>query len=111
MYLEGSDQHRGWFQSSLLEAAGYKSEPPFKEVLTHGFIVDEKGRKMSKSEGNDIKVNDALKQYGADVLRLQRPATHIGRFGIRFGTYWGICMTLIRGRICASRLRIRLMRG
>ena len=70
MYLEGSDQHRGWFQSSLLEASGYKSEPPFKEVLTHGFIVDEKGRKMSKSEGNDIKVNDALKQYGADVLRL-----------------------------------------
>ena len=70
MYLEGSDQHRGWFQSSLLEAAGYKSEPPFKEVLTHGFIVDEKGRKMSKSEGNDIKVEAALKQYGADVLRL-----------------------------------------
>ncbi len=70
MYLEGSDQHRGWFQSSLLEAAGYKAEPPFKQVLTHGFVVDEKGHKMSKSEGNDIKVNDALKQYGADVLRL-----------------------------------------
>ncbi len=70
LYLEGSDQHRGWFQSSLLEAAGYKSQPPFKQVLTHGFIVDEKGRKMSKSEGNDIKVNDALKNYGADVLRL-----------------------------------------
>ena len=70
MYLEGSDQHRGWFQSSLLEASGYKAVPPFKEVLTHGFIVDEKGRKMSKSEGNDIKVADALKQYGADVLRL-----------------------------------------
>ncbi len=70
MYLEGSDQHRGWFQSALLEAAGYKPVPPFKEVLTHGFVVDEKGRKMSKSEGNDIKVADALKQYGADVLRL-----------------------------------------
>jgi isoleucyl-tRNA synthetase len=70
MYLEGSDQHRGWFQSSLLEASGYKSVPPFEQVLTHGFIVDEKGRKMSKSEGNDIKVNDALKQFGADVLRL-----------------------------------------
>ncbi len=70
MYLEGSDQHRGWFQSSLLEAAGYKSEPPFKQVLTHGFVVDEKGRKMSKSEGNDIKVADALKRYGADILRL-----------------------------------------
>jgi isoleucyl-tRNA synthetase len=70
MYLEGSDQHRGWFQSSLLEASGYKKAPPFEQVLTHGFIVDEKGKKMSKSEGNDIKVNDALKQYGADVLRL-----------------------------------------
>ncbi len=70
MYLEGSDQHRGWFQSSLLEASGYKDKPPFEEVLTHGFVVDEKGRKMSKSEGNDIKVDAALKQYGADVLRL-----------------------------------------
>lgn len=70
LYLEGSDQHRGWFQASLLEASGYKSQPPFKQLLTHGFVVDEKGRKMSKSEGNDIKVADALKQYGADVLRL-----------------------------------------
>ncbi len=70
MYLEGSDQHRGWFQSSLLEAAGYRSMPPFKEILTHGFIVDSQGYKMSKSQGNDIKVSDALKQNGADVLRL-----------------------------------------
>ncbi len=70
MYLEGSDQHRGWFQSSLLEAAGYKSQPPFREVLTHGFIVDQHGKKMSKSEGNDIKVETALKEYGADILRL-----------------------------------------
>jgi isoleucyl-tRNA synthetase len=70
MYLEGSDQHRGWFQSSLLEAAGYKSQPPFREVLTHGFIVDAHGKKMSKSEGNDIKVETALKEYGADILRL-----------------------------------------
>jgi isoleucyl-tRNA synthetase len=70
LYLEGSDQHRGWFQSTLLEAAGYKAEPPYKTVVTHGFVVDEKGRKMSKSEGNDIKVADALKRYGADVLRL-----------------------------------------
>ena len=70
MYLEGSDQHRGWFQASLLEASGYKSEPPFKQVLTHGFVVDSHGRKMSKSEGNDIKVEAALKENGADVLRL-----------------------------------------
>jgi isoleucyl-tRNA synthetase len=70
LYLEGSDQHRGWFQSSLLEASGYKPVPPFKEVLTHGFVVDEHGKKMSKSEGNDIKVEAALKQYGADVMRL-----------------------------------------
>ncbi len=70
MYLEGSDQHRGWFQASLLEAAGYRDGPPFKEILTHGFIVDANGRKMSKSEGNDIKVTDALKENGADILRL-----------------------------------------
>ncbi len=70
LYLEGSDQHRGWFQATLLEAAGYKDEPPFKTVLTHGFIVDGQGRKMSKSAGNDIKVSDALKEHGADVLRL-----------------------------------------
>ncbi len=70
LYLEGSDQHRGWFQASLLEAAGYRDTPPFKQILTHGFIVDSSGRKMSKSQGNDIKVSDALKQNGADVLRL-----------------------------------------
>ncbi len=70
LYLEGSDQHRGWFQSTLLEAAGYKTQPPFKTVLTHGFIVDGQGCKMSKSTGNDIKVSDALKEHGADVLRL-----------------------------------------
>src|SRR4029079_11881778 len=70
MYLEGSDQHRGWFQSSLLEAAGYKKEPPFKQVLTHGFVVDEKGQKYSKSSGNYVPVEKLLTQYGADVLRL-----------------------------------------
>ncbi|HVX84992.1 MAG TPA: class I tRNA ligase family protein [Phycisphaerae bacterium] len=70
MYLEGSDQHRGWFQSSLLEAAGYKAEPPFKEVLTHGFAVDEKGLKYSKSSGNYVPLEQLLKQHGADVLRL-----------------------------------------
>ena len=70
MYLEGSDQHRGWFQSSLLEAAGYKSEPPFKEVLTHGFVVDDQGKKYSKSSGNYVPVEKLLTQHGADVLRL-----------------------------------------
>ncbi len=70
MYLEGSDQHRGWFQSSLLEAAGYKSEPPFKELLTHGFVVDDQGKKYSKSSGNYVPVEKLLTQHGADVLRL-----------------------------------------
>ncbi|HEY4328975.1 MAG TPA: isoleucine--tRNA ligase, partial [Phycisphaerae bacterium] len=70
MYLEGSDQHRGWFQSSLLEASGYKSEPPFKEVLTHGFVVDDQGKKYSKSSGNYVPVEKLLTQHGADVLRL-----------------------------------------
>ncbi len=70
LYLEGSDQHRGWFQASLLEAAGYRAEAPFRQVLTHGFIVDSTGHKMSKSQGNDIKVETALKEFGADVLRL-----------------------------------------
>ncbi len=70
MYLEGSDQHRGWFQSSLLEAAGYKELPPFEQLLTHGFVVDEKGMKYSKSSGNYVPVETLLKQHGADVLRL-----------------------------------------
>jgi isoleucyl-tRNA synthetase len=70
LYLEGSDQHRGWFQSSLLEAAGYKDRPPFEAVLTHGFVVDEKGQKYSKSSGNYVPVDKLLTQYGADVLRL-----------------------------------------
>jgi isoleucyl-tRNA synthetase len=70
MYLEGSDQHRGWFQSSLLEAAGCKNEPPFKSVLTHGFAVDEQGKKYSKSSGNYVPLEQLLKQHGADVLRL-----------------------------------------
>jgi isoleucyl-tRNA synthetase len=70
MYLEGSDQHRGWFQSSLLEAAGYKKEPPFQQLLTHGFVVDDQGKKYSKSSGNYVPVETLLKQNGADVLRL-----------------------------------------
>ena len=70
LYLEGTDQHRGWFQLSLLPSVGAWDRAPFKSVLTHGFVVDEKGEKMSKSLGNFISVEDALKEFGADVLRL-----------------------------------------
>ena len=70
LYLEGSDQHRGWFQSSLLVSMGLSGVPPFRSVLTHGFIVDGDGRKMSKSHGNVISPQDVMKQYGADILRL-----------------------------------------
>jgi isoleucyl-tRNA synthetase len=70
IYLEGSDQHRGWFQSSLLVGLGTRGRPPFREVVTHGFIVAEDGRKMSKSLGNSIEPEDILKESGADILRL-----------------------------------------
>jgi isoleucyl-tRNA synthetase len=70
IYLEGSDQHRGWFQSSLLVGLGTRGRAPFKQVLTHGFIVAEDGRKMSKSLGNSIEPQDIIKQSGADILRL-----------------------------------------
>lgn len=70
MYLEGSDQHRGWFQSSLLTAVATKGRAPYKKVLTHGYVVDGKGRKMSKSLGNGMDPMDIVKQYGADILRL-----------------------------------------
>ncbi len=70
MYLEGSDQHRGWFQSSLLTSVATKGKAPYKEVLTHGFVLDGDGRKMSKSLGNVIVPQDIIKIYGADVLRL-----------------------------------------
>jgi len=70
MYLEGSDQHRGWFQSSLIPAMCIDGEPPFKAVLTHGFVVDGEGRKMSKSLGNVISPFDIIKDYGSDILRL-----------------------------------------
>ena len=70
IYLEGSDQHRGWFQSSLLVGLGTRGRPPFREVLTHGFIVAEDGKKMSKSLGNSIEPEDVIKQGGADILRL-----------------------------------------
>ncbi|MDT8335419.1 MAG: isoleucine--tRNA ligase [Desulfurivibrionaceae bacterium] len=70
LYLEGSDQHRGWFQSSLLASVGTRNRPPYKAVLTHGFVVDENGRKMSKSVGNVIAPEKIIKQYGAEILRL-----------------------------------------
>ena len=70
MYLEGSDQHRGWFQSSLITAMGTKGEAPYKSVLTHGFVVDGKGRKMSKSLGNVVAPEDVIKKNGAEILRL-----------------------------------------
>ena len=70
MYLEGSDQHRGWFHSSLLESAGTRGRAPYESVLTHGFVVDGKGRKMSKSLGNVISPDKILQQYGVDILRL-----------------------------------------
>ncbi len=70
MYLEGSDQHRGWFQASLLESCGTRGKAPYKSVLTHGFTLDERGYKMSKSVGNVISPNDIVKKFGADILRL-----------------------------------------
>ena len=69
MYLEGSDQHRGWFHSSLLESCGTRGKAPFESILSHGFVVDGKGMKMSKSLGNVISPEDILKNYGADILR------------------------------------------
>ncbi|MBR2068249.1 MAG: isoleucine--tRNA ligase [Candidatus Gastranaerophilales bacterium] len=70
MYLEGSDQHRGWFQSSLLTSVATNNIAPYKQVLTHGFVFGEDGRKMSKSLGNYIRPDDIIKNYGADILRL-----------------------------------------
>ena len=70
MYLEGSDQHRGWFHSSLLESVGTRGRPPYKSVLTHGFLVDGEGRKLSKSVGNYVTQEEILPKYGAEVMRL-----------------------------------------
>ncbi|HXN67556.1 MAG TPA: class I tRNA ligase family protein, partial [Bradyrhizobium sp.] len=75
MYLEGSDQHRGWFQSSLLESCGTRGRAPFDVVLTHGFTLDENGRKMSKSIGNTVEPQKVMAQSGADILRLWVCAT------------------------------------
>ena len=70
LYLEGSDQHRGWFQTSLLTSVGSRGTAPFKKILTHGFVNDGKGEKMSKSKGNVVAPEKIIKQYGADILRL-----------------------------------------
>lgn len=70
MYLEGNDQYRGWFQSSLLTSVATRGFAPYKEVLTHGWVVDGEGKKMSKSQGNGIEPNEIIKDYGADILRL-----------------------------------------
>jgi len=70
LYLEGTDQHRGWFHSSMLQACGTRGRAPYRGVLTHGFTLDEKGMKMSKSLGNTIVPEQVVKQYGADILRL-----------------------------------------
>ena len=75
MYLEGSDQHRGWFHSSLLESSGTRGRAPFDVVLTHGFTLDEHGRKMSKSLGNTVEPQKVIKDSGADILRLWVCAT------------------------------------
>jgi isoleucyl-tRNA synthetase len=70
LYLEGTDQHRGWFQSSMLQACGTMGRAPYEAVLTHGFTLDEQGKKMSKSEGNVVAPENVIRQYGADILRL-----------------------------------------
>ena len=70
LYLEGSDQHRGWFQTSLLTSIAINKEAPYKTVLTHGYVIDVEGRKMSKSIGNTIDPSEVMKTLGADILRL-----------------------------------------
>ena len=70
LYLEGTDQHRGWFHSSLLQACGTEGRAPYNSVLTHGFTLDEHGMKMSKSQGNTVSPEEVIRQYGADILRL-----------------------------------------
>ncbi|MEY6432570.1 isoleucine--tRNA ligase [Thioalkalicoccus limnaeus] len=75
LYLEGSDQHRGWFQSSLMTAVAMRDRAPYRQVLTHGFTVDAKGEKMAKSKGNVVRPQDVMKTFGADIIRLWVAAT------------------------------------
>jgi isoleucyl-tRNA synthetase len=75
LYLEGSDQHRGWFHSSLLESIGTRDRAPYKAVLTHGFVLDKDGRPMSKSMGNVIAPEEIISKFGAEILRLWVAAT------------------------------------
>ncbi len=70
LYLEGADQYRGWFQSSLLTAVAWRGTAPYKAVVTHGWVVDGEGRKMSKSLSNGVAPNKIIEQYGADILRV-----------------------------------------
>lgn len=84
LYLEGSDQHRGWFHSSLLESVGTRDRAPYKSVLTHGFVLDKDGRPMSKSMGNVIQPEEIIKKYGAEILRMWVAATDY-RDDIRLG--------------------------
>ena len=70
LYLEGSDQHRGWFHSTLLCAVGTRGVPPYKEVLTHGYVVDGEGKKLAKSAGNYIAIDEIVKKYGAEIIRM-----------------------------------------
>ncbi|WMY94931.1 MAG: isoleucine--tRNA ligase [Arsenophonus sp.] len=76
MYLEGSDQHRGWFLSSLMLSSAIKNKPPYRQVLTHGFVVDAKGHKMSKSLGNTVNPQEIMDDLGADILRLWVASTN-----------------------------------
>jgi isoleucyl-tRNA synthetase len=86
LYLEGSDQHRGWFQSSLLTAIAMRGSAPYKTVLTHGFTVDAKGQKMSKSRGNVVAPQKVVNSLGADILRLWVAATdYRGEMTVSYG--------------------------
>src|SRR3546814_12287841 len=91
LYLEGSDQHRGWFQSSLLESCGTRGRAPYDAVLTHGFALDGQGRKMSKSLGNVVDPLKVIGESGAAILRMwvRSEERRVGKGGVRTGRAWG----------------------